>query len=55
MGIFTYVYYSSIIRVHQVTVGGVLQTIVSSLTTEQQLELISDLTRYLEKQGISIP
>ncbi|PPQ98638.1 hypothetical protein CVT24_003971 [Panaeolus cyanescens] len=55
MGIFTYVYYSSLIRVHQVTVGGVLQTIVSSLTIEQQLELISDLSRYLEKQGIVIP
>jgi len=55
MGVFTYVYYSSLIRVHRVTVGGILQTIVSSLTVEQQLEIIRDLTRYLEKQGIVVP
>ncbi|KIM40100.1 hypothetical protein M413DRAFT_446253 [Hebeloma cylindrosporum] len=54
MGIFTYVYYSSLIRVHHVTVGGILQTAVSGLTVEQQLELIRDLTRYLGKQGISV-
>ncbi|PPQ67251.1 hypothetical protein CVT25_005835 [Psilocybe cyanescens] len=54
MGIFTYVYYSSLIRVHHVTVGGILQTIVSGLTIDQQLELISDLTRYLERQGITV-
>lgn len=54
MGIFTYVYYSSLIRVHQVTVGGILQTIVSGLTVDQQLQLIRDLTHYLERQGISI-
>lgn len=55
MGVFTYVYYSSLIRVHRVTVGGVLQTIVSSLTVDQQIEIIRDLTRYLEKQGIAVP
>lgn len=55
MGVFTYVYYSSFIRVHRVTVGGILQTIVSSLTVEQQIEIIRDLTRYLEKQGIVVP
>ncbi|KAF8973236.1 cytidylyltransferase family-domain-containing protein [Flammula alnicola] len=55
MGVFTYVYYSSLIRVHHVTVGGILQTIVSGLTVEQQLELIHDLTMYLERQGIAVP
>ncbi|TFK21973.1 phosphatidate cytidylyltransferase [Coprinopsis marcescibilis] len=55
MGVFTYVYYSSLIRETHVTVGSVLQTIVSGLTVGEQLELISDLTRYLQKQGISIP
>jgi phosphatidate cytidylyltransferase len=54
MGIFTYVYYSSLVRVHQVTVPGVLQTIVSGLTVDQQLQLIRDLTHYLERQGISV-
>ena len=55
MGVFTYVYYSSGIRVHHVTVGSVLQTIVSGLTVAEQLELIADLKRYLEGQGISVP
>jgi len=54
MGVFTYVYYSSLIRVHQVTVGGILQTVVSGLTVEQQLELIRDLKSYLEGQGVTV-
>jgi len=52
MGVFTYVYYSSLIRIHHVTVGSILQIIVSDLTVQEQLELISDLKRYLGKQGI---
>ncbi len=55
MGVFTYVYYSSLIRENNVTVGSVLQTIVSGLTLDEQLELIADLKRYLEGQGIAIP
>ena len=54
MGVFTYVYYSSLIRQHHVTVGSILQLIVSGLTVEEQLELISDLKRYLEGQGVKI-
>ncbi|KAF7428655.1 hypothetical protein PC9H_007884 [Pleurotus ostreatus] len=52
MGIFTYVYYSSLVRVHHVTVGSVLQTIASGLTVQEQIELLRDLRRYLESQGI---
>lgn len=55
MGIFIYVYYSSLIREHHVTVGAILQTIVSGLTTAEQLELIADLQWYLRKQGIAVP
>ncbi|KAI0266678.1 cytidylyltransferase family-domain-containing protein [Gloeopeniophorella convolvens] len=54
MGVFVYVYHSSFIREHHVTVGSVLQTIVSGLTTEEQLELIGDLRHYLRGQGITI-
>ncbi len=54
MGVFTYVYYSSLIRDNHVTVGSVLQTIVSGLTVNEQLELISDLKRYLESQGVTV-
>jgi phosphatidate cytidylyltransferase len=51
MGIFSAVYYSSLIRVHHVTVGSVLQTVVNSLNTEEQLTLLHDLQRYLQGQG----
>jgi len=54
MGVFVYVYYTSFIREHHVTVGSVLQTIVSGLTIEEQLELIDDLKHYLRGQGITI-
>lgn len=55
MGVFTYVYYTSLIRTHNVTVGAVLQTIVSGLSTDEQLQLLADLRRYLEGQGIAVP
>ncbi|KAN0129279.1 Cytidylyltransferase family domain containing protein [Lactarius tabidus] len=54
MGVFVYVYYTSFIRENHVTVGSVLQTIVSGLTIEEQLELIDDLKHYLRGQGITI-
>ena len=54
MGVFIYVYYTSLIREHNVTVGSVLQTIVSGLTIDEQLELMDDLKRYLEGQGIKL-
>ncbi|KAL1412707.1 phosphatidate cytidylyltransferase [Vanrija albida] len=52
MGMFAYVYYSSIIRIQNVTVGSILQTAVVSLTTDEQLELLTDLKRFLEGQGV---
>jgi phosphatidate cytidylyltransferase len=54
MGVFTYVYYSSLLRQHNVTVGGVLQTIVSGLSFDEQIELMRDLKKYLESQGIAV-
>jgi phosphatidate cytidylyltransferase len=54
MGVFTYVYYTSLIRQHHVTVGSALQMIVSGLTVQEQLELMTDLKRYLERQGIAV-
>lgn len=54
MGVFTYVYYSSIIRDNHVTIGSLLQMIVSGLTVNEQLELMGDLKRYLEGQGIAV-
>ncbi|OAX39987.1 hypothetical protein K503DRAFT_855663 [Rhizopogon vinicolor AM-OR11-026] len=54
MGVFTYVYYSSLIREHHVSVGSILQMIVSGLTVQEQVELMKDLKRYMQGQGIVI-
>lgn len=54
MGLFTYVYYSSMIRDNHVTVGGIMQTVVASLDTQEQLELVKLLTSYLAKQGLAL-
>ena len=51
MGLFSYVYYSSLIREHHVTVGSVLQTVVTQLTLEDQVELYNEISRYLVGQG----
>ncbi|CAE6508618.1 unnamed protein product [Rhizoctonia solani] len=53
MGMFSYVYLSSVVRIHQVTVGGVLQSVVSGLSLEDQVILVRDLLHYLEGQGIT--
>ena len=72
MGLFSYVYYSSLIRVSStcrllyrrrahhryqmqyVTVGSIMQTVVTSLNTAEQLDLLSDLKRFLDGQGVRI-
>lgn len=54
MGLFSYVYYSSIIREHHVSVGSVLQTVVTHLSVEDQLELYRELTRFLVGQGVKV-
>jgi len=69
MGMFSYVYYSSLIRVSEndtsdsstaddqiqnVSVGSIMQTVVTSLTASEQLELLADLKRFLEGQGLRV-
>jgi phosphatidate cytidylyltransferase len=48
------VYYSSLIRVQNVSVGAIMQTVVTSLTQAEQLELLADLKRFLVGQGAKI-
>ncbi|EIW65473.1 hypothetical protein TREMEDRAFT_46158 [Tremella mesenterica DSM 1558] len=52
MGLFSYVYYSSLIRIQNVTVGSIMQSVVTSLTAAEQVDLFFDLKRFLEGQGI---
>ncbi|WVN88720.1 uncharacterized protein L203_103933 [Cryptococcus depauperatus CBS 7841] len=47
MGLFAYVYYSSLIRVQRATPGSIMQLVVTSLTQAEQLELLSDMIRGL--------
>jgi len=52
MGLFTYVYYASLVRDSHVTVGSVLATVVTALSTSEQLELYAELTKHLAGKGI---
>ncbi|WVR04510.1 hypothetical protein IAU60_001514 [Kwoniella sp. DSM 27419] len=52
MGLFSYVYYSSLIRIQYVTVGSIMQTVVTSLSAQEQVELLADLKKFLVGQGI---
>ena len=54
MGLFSYVYYSSLIRIQYVTVGSIMQTVVTSLAADEQIQLLVDLRRFLDGQGISV-
>ncbi|KAL2916021.1 phosphatidate cytidylyltransferase [Polyrhizophydium stewartii] len=54
MGVFSFIYFQSFIGTAGVTVGTVLQSAVSYLTIEQQLELHARLGQYLAGQGVQI-
>ncbi|PWN45954.1 hypothetical protein IE81DRAFT_357144 [Ceraceosorus guamensis] len=51
MGLFSYVYYTSLIREHRVGLGSVMETVVTRLSAEDQVELYRELARYLKGQG----
>ncbi|CDZ96858.1 phosphatidate cytidylyltransferase [Phaffia rhodozyma] len=51
MGMFSYVYYSSLIRVNTATPASILQT-VASMSVEQQVEVVRTLGAYLQSKGI---
>ena len=54
MGVFTYVYYSSLIKEHHITVGSVLELIMNGLTVEEMQDLLVNLKGILEKKGITV-
>ncbi|KAJ8102333.1 phosphatidate cytidylyltransferase, partial [Lipomyces tetrasporus] len=51
MGFFAYMYYTSFIAVHPITIERVLNTAISSLNKEEQLQLVSSMHKYLYNQG----
>lgn len=54
MGLFAYVYFSSLIRESGVSVGSVLQTVVSHLGQEEQIEVYREIGRYLVSRGVKV-
>lgn len=51
MGLFSFMYYHSFIAVHKASVGGVIETVITGLTVEQQLGVVRGLSKYLYNQG----
>lgn len=52
MGFFAYMYYQTFIAIHKVSLGSVLETAITSLGPEEQIELVKGLARYLGNQGV---
>jgi phosphatidate cytidylyltransferase len=52
MGFFAFMYYQSFIAVYKASVGSVIETAITGLSPEEQIELIKGLSKYLYNQGI---
>lgn len=51
MGFFAYMYYHSFIAVYKVSLGGVIETAITGLTLEEQVELVKGISKHLHNQG----
>lgn len=49
MGIFSYVYYSSLVRQDAVSVASLLETAIAALSREDQLLLLENLSAYIKE------
>jgi phosphatidate cytidylyltransferase len=52
MGFFAYMYYHSFIAVYKVSLGGVIETAITGLTLEEQMELVKGISKHLHNQGV---
>ena len=52
MGLFSHVYYASLIRESHVTVDFVLHLIITQLAPEKQVQLLHEFGRYLSSRGL---
>jgi phosphatidate cytidylyltransferase len=55
MGSIAFMYYSSFIATHGTTVGGVIESAITGLTAEEQLEVVRILARNLVNQDVISP
>lgn len=52
MGFFAFMYYQSFIAVYKASVGNVIETAITGLSPEEQMEVVKGLTKYLFNQGV---
>ncbi|KAF5021975.1 hypothetical protein F66182_5985 [Fusarium sp. NRRL 66182] len=52
MGFFAYMYYHTFIAIHKANLGTVLETAITSLSQDDQIELVKSMGHYLRNQGI---
>ncbi|KAM3081212.1 phosphatidate cytidylyltransferase [Clarireedia jacksonii] len=52
MGFFAYVYYHSFIAIYKVSLGGVIETAITGLTPDEQMELVKGISKHLYNQGV---
>lgn len=52
MGLFAYMYYHSFIAVNKVSLGGVIETAITGLTPDEQMELVKGISKHLVNQGV---
>jgi phosphatidate cytidylyltransferase len=51
MGTLAFMYYQGFITIHKATIGGVIETAITGLTLEEQMEVILRLSKHLVNQG----
>jgi phosphatidate cytidylyltransferase len=55
MGSIAFMYYSSFIAIYKTSVGGVLESAITGLTPEEQIEVVKILARHLVNQDVVSP
>ncbi|KAK5175480.1 phosphatidate cytidylyltransferase [Saxophila tyrrhenica] len=51
MGFFAFMYYQSFIAVYKASIGSVIETAITGLSAEEQMEVVKGLTKHLYNQG----
>lgn len=52
MGFFAFMYYQSFIAVYKASVGSVIETAITGLTPEEQMQVVKGLAKHLVNQGV---
>jgi len=52
MGFFAYMYFHSFIAVNKASLGSVIETVITGLTPEEQMELVKGISKHLVNQGV---